>query len=169
MPELYWIEAPKPGRLAVMPAPIGGRDLEEEILQLRMAQLDTVVSCLELHEAERLGLALQPQLCRRMGIDFLSLPTPDHTPPAGPEAVALVRAIAERFRAGRRIAVHCYAGIGRSVTFAGGVLRELGIAAAEVFARLERARGFEVPETPEQFAWIEDFVASGPSKGASPG
>src|SRR5262245_32388745 len=135
MPEIFWIDAPKPGRLAVMPAPLGGRDLEEELLQLRMAQLDTVVSCLELLEAERLGLAKQSHLCRRMGIDFISLPTPDHTPPGGPEAVALVRTLAERFRAGRRIAVHCYAGIGRSVTLAGGVLRELGFAAADVFAR----------------------------------
>lgn len=164
MPEIFWIEAPRPGRLAVMPAPLGGRDLEEELLQLRMAELDTVVSCLELPEADRLGLASQPALCRRMGIEFLSLPIPDHTPPAGPDAVAMARSLAARFRSGRRIAVHCYAGIGRSVTLAGGVLRELGFEAAEVFARLARARGFEVPETPEQVAWIETFPVNGSTR-----
>jgi protein-tyrosine phosphatase len=169
MPELYWIEAPRPGRLAVMPAPEGGRALQEELLQLRMAELDTVVSCLEVHEAERLGLAKQAALCRGLGIDFLSLPIPDHSPPGGEEAVALVRSLAVRFRAGRRIAVHCYAGIGRSVTLAGGILRELGFAAAEVLARLERARGFEVPETPEQVAWIESYRAVDAPRGGRPG
>jgi protein-tyrosine phosphatase len=155
MADLFWIETPRPGRLAVMPAPEGGGALEEELLQLRIAQIDTLVSCLELEEAERFGLEREALLCGRLGIDFLHHPIPDHSPPGGPEAAAIVRSLAVRFRAGRCIAVHCLAGIGRSVTIAGGVLRELGLAAEDVFGRLARARGFEVPETDEQRGWIE--------------
>ena len=160
MADLYWIETPRPGRLAVMPAPEGGRALEEEILELRVADVDTVVSCLEAAEAERLGLAREGELCRKLGVDFVSIPIPDHTPP-GAAAVEVARSLADRVKAGRRIAVHCWAGIGRSPSIAGGVLRALGIPAPEVLARLATARGFEVPETPEQFAWIEAFPLNG--------
>ena len=48
--ELFWIDGPWPGRLAIMPRPRGGDWLEEEIQSWRRSGVDLVVSLLTLEE-----------------------------------------------------------------------------------------------------------------------
>ena len=38
------------------------------------------------------------------------------------------------------------------------VLHKLGIPGAEIFGRLKEARGYDMPETPEQRKWVESFI-----------
>ena len=158
MPGVFWIEAPGPGRLALGPCPLGGRDLETELLAYRAQDVEVVASLLESDEARALRLAAEGDLCGRMGMEFVSHPIPDHGVPASAEeAAAFARALAGRYGRGRRILVHCRAGIGRSACLAAAVLLETGLAVDDVLARLARARGFPVPETHEQLAWVRAY------------
>ena len=54
--ELYWIEGPWPGRLAIVPRPRGGEWLEDEIRSWKQAGVNVVVSLLTNDEITELGL-----------------------------------------------------------------------------------------------------------------
>jgi len=54
--ELYWIEGPWPGRLAISARPRGGDWLEDEVKSWRRAGLDIIVSLLTPDEEEALDL-----------------------------------------------------------------------------------------------------------------
>ena len=76
-PELFWIEAPFSGRLAVSRRPLGFEELEHEVAAWRASGLDVVVSMLEADEAAELGLSLQAEVCREHGIELIGCPVPD--------------------------------------------------------------------------------------------
>lgn len=160
MPEIYWIETEGAGKLALMPAPPGGAGLEDELRALRKAEkVDVLVSLLEVKESWSLELAHEARFARLAGMEFVSHPIPDHSVPLSEkESAALVESLAARVKKGKRVAVHCLAGIGRSALVAGCVLARLGLSLDQVLARLEEARGFPVPETPEQHAWLARFA-----------
>jgi protein-tyrosine phosphatase len=71
------------------------------------------------------------------------------------ETAAAIRA---HLAAGRGVAVHCYAGLGRSPLLAAMVLIDHGLDATEAIARVSRARGAAVPEMPEQHTWLADYA-----------
>ena len=159
MAEIYWVETETPGRVAIMPCPWGGEWLDDEIREMSRQRVDVLVSLLEDHEVEELFLKDEPAKCRKAGIAFLSHPIRDHdVPKSGKKTVPFIREIAGRFREGKRVAVHCRAGIGRSATVAACVLLLSGMPQEEVLRRMEKARGFRVPGTPDQFAWIDRFA-----------
>ena len=159
MQDLFWIQGPGPGRIGVMPRPYGGEGLEDDILDLRRQEVDTLVSLLERSEVERYELEREGELCAAMGIDFLPYPIPDHTAPKDLRSTTLfARGLAERYRRSRRILVHCLAGIGRSPTIAGAVLLEAGLPLDEVLRRMSDARGYPVPEMPEQLVWLKKYA-----------
>jgi protein-tyrosine phosphatase len=159
MVELYWIEGPGPGRVGVMPRPYGGDALEDDLRDLKRQEVGTLVSCLERSEVERYALEREGELCRALGIDFLSYPIPDHTAPKEMRSTSLfARGLAERVRRGEGVMVHCLAGIGRSPTIAGAVLLSLGERLDDVLRRMSDARGYPVPEMPEQYAWMERYA-----------
>jgi protein-tyrosine phosphatase len=160
--EIYWVQRPGPGRVAIMPRPRGGDWLEEEIRSLRGEGVEVLVSLLESHEVEELGLEREPEQSGKAGMEFLSHPIPDHgTPESLEAATSLILSLEERLRRGKSIAVHCRAGIGRSATIAAALLIEHGVPIPETLRLLGEARGFPVPETAEQFRWLEEFAARG--------
>lgn len=59
--------------------------------------------------------------------------------------------------AGRSIAIHCRAGIGRASLVAAAVLRMLGVSGEEALARISASRGLAVPDTEAQRQWVIDF------------
>jgi len=131
----------------------------EDVEELR-GEVDVLVSCLEPAEAERFGLEREGGLCAAAGIEFVSFPIPDHTAPAELHAAReLARGLAARVRQGRRVVTHCLAGIGRSPTIAAAALLELGLPLDDILRRMARARGYPVPEMPEQLAWLRRFVS----------
>jgi protein-tyrosine phosphatase len=79
----------------------------------------------------------------------------------------LVHSIGAALRGGGSVAIHCRAGIGGSGLIAGCVLVAQGLPRAEAFPRVSRARGFDVPDTDAQIAWLEKFAreAKNPSSG----
>jgi len=160
-PEVHWIEMPATGRLAIMPRPRAGEWLEDEIDGWKAEGIDLVVSLLEPHEVRELGLDQEAVLCRDHGIEFIAYPVPDRDVPASRrQTTALTRQVVSNIEAGHAVAIHCRTGIGRASLLAACVLICLGSDADAAFQRITRARGVAVPDTEEQRAWAEGFLAS---------
>ena len=152
---IYWIEAGLKGRLAIMARPRAGDWLEDEIDNWRKAGIDLVVSLLEPSESHELGLTEEARGCLQRGIDFLSFPIPDRQVPLSThETRVLVGKIRDLVAAGKLVAIHCRAGIGRSGLIAASVLKASGIDASRAFDLISMARGVAVPDTPEQRDWV---------------
>lgn len=155
-PPIFWLENVP---LAIGPCPEGGRLLEPAIRAIRDAGVDVLVSLQTSNEARQCGLSLEGEKAREAGIEFLNLPITDHSPPNFDEATfAFVEGLAERVAAGKRVMIHCFAGIGRSATIAAGVLIALGYDINDALEALANARGMRVPETQEQYEWISDYA-----------
>lgn len=141
-----------------MPRPRGGEELEEELRFLKEQGATTLVSLLESSESRELDLMAEPEVAKTVGLEFFSFPIPDHeVPPSFVEARRFIRSMSERMGEGGALVFHCRAGIGRSALVAAAVLLLQGLSLEEVVERLSRARGFLVPETEEQHAWLARF------------
>lgn len=159
MAEFHWVDTGGPGRLAIMPRPWGGEWLGEEVRAFLREGVQVVVSCLEPHEEEELFLGGEAEAFQNAGLEFLSCPIRDHDVPQNEVRTdAFILEVAERFRNGRAVAVHCRAGIGRSGTIAACILLESGMSKEEAFRRLELARGLPIPGTAEQWEWVERYA-----------
>lgn len=153
MTDLFLIEGPWPGRLAISPRPRGGDWLRDELAGWKSAGIGLVVSALTPAEMEELELTEEPSLCEELGIGFANLPIEDR----GVPDVRTARPRFEEWRAelagGRSLVVHCRQGIGRSSLVAASLLTLE--AQPDAWDRVETARGRTVPDTDEQRDWIE--------------
>jgi protein-tyrosine phosphatase len=156
----FWIETGNQLRLAIVPRPRGGDWLEDDIGHMKRAGVDVLVSMLEAGEAAELGLQAEATLCEAAGIAFRSFPIPDRETPS---STTLFFQFVEDMRAevhvGRSVAVHCRASIGRSSLLLAALLTAEGFAPDDAFRRLTIARGIQVPDTPDQIRWVEQFAA----------
>ena len=161
--ELYWIETPGPGRLAVMPAPRGGRWLEDEIRAMKDDGIDILVSLLALPEESYLGLELEGETARRHGLTFHSHPVWDRGIPGDPRPTwALARELADQHAQGRSIVAHCRMGIGRSPLMLASILVLRGSSPDQAWEAISTARGCLVPDTMEQRAWLDRTAPGAP-------
>lgn len=159
LPDLYWVRAVEPLRIALMPRPRAGDWLADEIAGWRRAGVGLAVSLLERGEVEELALADEARECAARGIEFISFPIADRGVPASMrDARGLIEDISARVRSGVAAAVHCRAGIGRSGLVVACVLLELGVPLGEVFPMIAAARRTSVPDTPEQRDWVAAYA-----------
>jgi protein-tyrosine phosphatase len=158
-PDIHWIDLPVVGRLAIMARPRAGDWLDDEIAGWRAAGIDIVVSLLEPTEIAELGLDREPALCREHGMELISFPVADRGVPSSPsEAAALARRLAAAIAAGKAVAIHCRAGIGRSSMIAACVMVLAGTEPSAALDLIAAARGTRVPDTDEQRAWLAAFA-----------
>ena len=159
--EIYWIKDIGPHRVATMPRPRAGDWLEDEIASLKQDGVDVLVSCLTPEEVFYMDLKAEPDNCQACGIEFISFPITDRETPES-EAITLefVQRLAELVKAGKGVAIHCFAGIGRSSLIAACVLVNLGVDPRSAFELIKRSRGCEVPDTPAQREWFYSFADS---------
>lgn len=144
--------------MAIMAAPRTGVPLDEVMLTWKSEGVDVVVSLVEGSEIPGLTEA-EEALCRELDMDFVWFPVRDKTvPPSRNATAAVARQLADHISAGRSVAIHCRAGIGRSTTLAACVLISLGRDGAAALDMIADARGVEVPETEEQRQWILSFA-----------
>jgi protein-tyrosine phosphatase len=151
--DVFWIRGNPPSGLAIVTRP--AFSLRDEMRQLKRSGIDTLVSLLERHEAEWLGLEDERDAAEKAGIRFLNFPIPDtHVPQNVASFQAFVSDLAARLREGERIGVHCRGSIGRATVTAACTLIHLGWDPAAALAAVEQTRGCPVPDTAEQRAWI---------------
>jgi protein-tyrosine phosphatase len=159
--ELYWIDGPWPGRLAIAPRPRGSDWLEDEVQAWRQAGIDVVLSLLTRDEIAELSLSEEEVLTRDAGMQFLSLSIPDRGVPSSAVTFSeVVAQLAEQLAAGKNVVAHCRQGIGRAALVAICLLVSTGIEPTAAIQRVASARGCGVPETAEQRRWIMDFARS---------
>ena len=156
---IHWVAGIAPHRLGLMARPRGGADLRAEVEAWRRAGVGLVVSLLEASEVRELELAEQAALCAEHGIAFRSFPIADRgTPPSSRALSVLVDELHEELVAGKAVAVHCRAGIGRTGVVAGCLAHRLGVPSADIFHVLSRSRGLAMPDTAAQREWVENYA-----------
>jgi protein-tyrosine phosphatase len=161
--ELYWIEGPWQGKLAILPRPRGGDWLEDEVQGWRATGIDVIVSLLTSDEVADLDLGQEGGLCEAHGIDFRAFPIVDRSVPASRKATLdFVKKLAKLLAEGKSIAIHCRQGIGRSALIAACLLVLSGIVPDAAFLRVSEGRGCSVPETSEQRQWLMEFTQDKP-------
>lgn len=140
-----------------MPCP-KATHLEHNLMQLRDLGVSSIVSLLEVTEAERLGVGDEALLCARLGLHFRQFPIRDHKTPTDTLAFRqLIDDIEKELREGHHVAVHCLAGIGRTGLVAGALLVQDGLAAPVASELLSDIRGCIVPQTHEQSNYLLDY------------
>jgi protein tyrosine phosphatase (PTP) superfamily phosphohydrolase (DUF442 family) len=155
VPQIYRVLAHDGGFLAVMARPRSGEWLRDELRGLSQIGVATIASLLEPREESELELTLERSVAEELGLTFLSFPIVDRGVPLAPrEFHTFTSRLADDVRAGRGVAVHCRAGIGRSGIAAAAVLVSLGHEPRDVFAIVSKARGVNVPDTDEQIEWF---------------
>lgn len=150
--ELYWIDVASLPKLAIMARPRAGDWLEDEVAHWKRSGVEIVVSLLERHEVDDLGLGIEATLCGENGIEYLSFPIPDRGLPN--DADLAIRFAAEVASKGKTVAIHCRAGIGRSSMMAAAVLIAEGITPKAALSAIEKARGLPIPDTDAQRDWV---------------
>lgn len=144
--------------LAIVMRPRGDDWLESDLLRLKTAGIQTLVSTVEDWEARMLGLAQEQEIAEGIGIQFLSYPMQDRSTPSNREDFRrFVKSLAVRLEQGQRIGVHCRGCIGRSTVVTACTLITMGWSAPDALHAIELAREFPVPDTEEQRAWILAF------------
>jgi protein-tyrosine phosphatase len=163
--QLYTVKASGSGRLSVMARPRGGDWLADEIVALRDAGAEVLVSLLTAEEIRELDLGEEAQLCQAHDIRYLSFPIRDYSVPASEAgALAFLEELKGLLLAGKHLVIHCRAGIGRSALMAGSLLVLTGQMPQHAFELLSAARGMPVPETDEQRAWVVAFARRTPAR-----
>lgn len=158
--ELYPIADCPSGRLAIMPRPRAGDWLEGEVESWRSQGIELVVSLLEDTEVAELHLEDEAGACQQVGLRFVRFPVPDRGVPRSSQAVSdLVSSLVKELRAGHGVGIHCRIGVGRSASLAVCVLAALGTPIEVAWETVEKARGLSVPDTPEQRAWVAEWVS----------
>ena len=156
---VHWLDPPEYPALGIMPKPFGGVVLEEEIARLTQQGVDVLVSLLTAEETEEEELQEEPDLCEQNGIEFIHFPIPDReVPPRDGEFTRFLQGLLDRLAEGKRVAIHCWAGIGRSGLVAACLLAAREIPVEKAIRALSSARGWSVPDTEEQLKWISEFA-----------
>jgi protein-tyrosine phosphatase len=161
MNNIYWIDPEESPRVAIVARPRPDDWLLDDLAALKNGGIDVLVSFLSDEENAELGLSDERRLAQQAGLTFISYPIPDRHVPSDIHGFReFVSQLADQVRAGKRIGAHCRGCIGRSTVLIASLMIALGSDADDALEKIERARGLEVPDTPEQRQWIRDFRPS---------
>jgi protein-tyrosine phosphatase len=158
MKTVLWIGEASPSRLAFVLRPRGGEGLQADLEEARAEGVDVLVSMLTSQDNEELGLSEEGRIAEQLGMRFVSYPILDRCTPSDISSFRrLVTDLRDRVRGGMRVGAHCRGCIGRATVLLASVMIALGWRADQALRLIEQARGFPVPDTPEQLEWILNF------------
>ncbi len=141
-----------------MARPRGGEWLSDEVRSIREQGFAVVVSLLTDDEQRELELTEESSHCGIAGLNFKRFPIPDlSVPELNQQAIDFLAEMRELHSAGNSITVHCRAGMGRSPMIAACVMLSPSCSVHSAFHQLSTARGFSVPETPQQHQWAASY------------
>lgn len=157
-----------PGRIGMTFAPgkrgpgiacTWARDVDTDLLRLRdVYGAHILVSLIEDHELELLGIPQLFEQAKALGITVLRLPIVDAgTPTSMPAFTALVDDVLAAVRDGKTVIVHCRGGLGRTGLLAAACLVALGQTPATAIELVRRARPGAV-ETRGQERYVDEFA-----------
>jgi protein-tyrosine phosphatase len=159
--ELHWVNGPWPGRLALAARPRGGDWLEDELAAWCKAGVDAVVSLLTPDEESDLELSNEKRETLKQGLEFFSLPIEDRSIPDKEDGFRdTVEHVNQLLSAGKKVAIRCRQGIGRTCLLTSCFLLSRGFSPRDAVAALSAARGVPVPETDEQRRWIDGYATN---------
>ncbi|HEY1170370.1 MAG TPA: dual specificity protein phosphatase family protein [Verrucomicrobiae bacterium] len=153
---LWWLI---PNALAGMPMPFlhperrlnsGGalRAYADELPVLNDAGIRGVVSLLNIPSDTVVYAAA--------GLNYLCLPIPDGHAPDFSQADQFVRFVDSHRQSGQAVAVHCYAGLGRTGTMLGAYLVAKGMDATSALLKVRAAEPAAI-ETRHQIKFLDDY------------
>ncbi len=139
------------------------RDLATDLGAIARWAPAAIVTLIEPHEFEMLGVRGLGEQVRARGIEWHHLPIVDVRPPdqrfeqawqaSGPRLIGLLLD-------GAKVLVHCRGGLGRAGTVSARLLVEVGVPADEAVSRVRAARPGAI-ETPEQLRHVLDLGTRG--------
>ncbi len=143
------------GSITMMPKPIGGVQLAPYIEFLKSKNIDVLISLLQFDEVNTYSLTNEGFECEAIGIEFVNFQIKDHdVPQFFVPFNQLVEKLSKDLKLGKNIAIHCYAGIGRTGMLASSLLIKQGMQVDQALICLSKARGLRVPETLPQISWL---------------
>lgn len=153
---IFWLNE----NLGIMPRPLGGDYLMEEIKYWKKLEVNTVVSFLTDEENEELGLEYERMDCRKEGFDFIKFPIENHqVPDSYLKTKELVNSLIDKINQNNKILMHCRGGIGRVSIISASILSILqNVSVKQSFENISKIRGLDVPDTDEQIIWTENFI-----------
>lgn len=159
---LYSIKDNAAGKVSIMARPRGGDWLVDEIQALHEARVNVLVSLLTTDEIRELELEAEAAYCASQEIIYLNFPIVDLSVPAfSSTTFTFLERLTAYLRQGHHVVLHCRQGIGRSGLMAASLLISIGMSAEQALKLLSEARGYTVPETEEQRAWVMAFSKNG--------
>lgn len=160
LPTIYTVAEIGKGFLSVMAKPVSGDYIDDEFSGFARLGVNKIVCLLECWEQREVGLACEETLCARYCIEYLSFPVVDRGLPDTGGALELASHLYHEIWAGKHVAIHCRAGIGRTGIIAGAVLLNAGMSAKKALTLISQARGVQVPDTEEQEQWLESIYGA---------
>jgi ADP-ribosyl-[dinitrogen reductase] hydrolase len=132
------------------------RDLAADLDVIVTWGAKAMVTLIEAHEFDLLGVPDLGAQVRARGIDWHPLPIPDVQPPGERFATGWQRSgptLRRLLLGGQRVLVHCRGGLGRAGTVAAQLLVELGVPPQEAIRRVRTARPRAI-ETMDQERYV---------------
>lgn len=159
--DIYWLDGPWHGKLAVAARPRGGNWLKDDIANWKKANINAVLSLLTPDEERDLDLRDEANEVRAQGMDFTWFPIPDRQVPRSEAKWSeVLDGVGRSLSTGKNVLIHCRQGIGRSGLVAACLLVKKGISPGAAVQSVSSARGMPVPETDEQRDWIDHYAVA---------
>ena len=121
--------------------------------------INIVVSMLRSDESEYLYVSNEAKVLEKLGLTFKQFPITDlGCPDNEGDFAQFLKQLYQEIKDGKKLYVHCHAGIGRAGLVSCGLLALNGKPLDDIYDYLEQKRGLKSPQTENQRIWFKVFA-----------